>query len=110
MFMFFMLFVPLKAEEEELKECQKRRDSVEKELSEPVFAIAQAEKGCESLAKELEAYERIGEEKGNTSTELTNTISDPVRNNCEVKDMADSMNEETSFEAECNTGECGAPD
>jgi hypothetical protein len=27
-----------------------------------------------------------------------------------VKDMADSMNEETSFEAECNTGECGAPD
>jgi chromosome segregation ATPase len=110
MFIIFLLFVPLKAEEEELKECQKRRDSVEKELSEPMFPIAQAEKGCESLATELEAYERIGEEKENTSTELTNTISHPVTNNCEVNDMVDSMSEETSFEIACNTGECGAAD
>jgi hypothetical protein len=108
MFMIFVLFVALKAKEEELKGCQKRRDSVEKEQSEPRFAITQAEKECESSAKQLEACERIGEEKGNTSTKLTNTIYDPVTNNCEVKDMADSMNEEMSFEAQCNTGECVA--
>jgi chromosome segregation ATPase len=104
------LFVALKAEEEELKECQKRRDSVEKEVSEPWFAVAQVEDECEYLAKELKTCERIGEEKGNTSTKLTNTIYDKVMNNCELNDMVDSMNEETSFETECNTGEFGAPD
>jgi hypothetical protein len=98
--MIFLLFVALKAKEEELKGCKKRRDSIEKWLSEPRFATAQAEKECESLAKQSEACERIGEEKGNTSTKLTNTNYDPVMNNCEVKDMADSMNEEMSFEAQ----------
>jgi hypothetical protein len=107
--MIFLLFVALKTKEEELKEYQKSRVSVEKELSELKFPIAQEEKECESLAKELEACEIIGEEKGNTSTKHTNTISDPVMNNCEVKDTADSMNEEMSFAARFNTGECGSP-
>jgi hypothetical protein len=109
MFMIFLLFVALKAEEEELKECQERRDSVERELSEPSFAVAEVGKECESSAEYLEARESIGEEKGNTSTKLTNTIYDPITNNYQMNDMEDSMSEEISFEAKSITGECGAP-
>jgi chromosome segregation ATPase len=103
------LFVALKTKEEELKGCQKRRDSVEKEQSEPRFAIIQAEKECESSAKQLEACERIGEEKGNTGTELTSAVDGTDVNNYELKDLGPNMSEEMSFEAQCNTGECGAP-
>jgi hypothetical protein len=104
----FSAFVSLKTEDKGLKGCQERRDSVEKEQSEPRFAIAQAEKECGFLAEQLEAWERIREKRGNTSTKLTNTVDDTEMNNCELKDFARSMSAEMSFEAQCNAGECGA--
>jgi hypothetical protein len=110
MFIIFLLFITFKAKEEELKACQKRRDSVEKELTELRFAIAQAKKGSGFLAKKLKAYEGIVAEQGNGIMKLTSAIHDTDMNNYELKDLAFSMGEEMSFKAQYNTGECGASD